>query len=543
MAKIGKKTAVLIRGEMTGLSGQAAKAKASELAGKYKISVKRIYAITQDMRYRKPRADKGFSRIDSSLSPEQQAFIIKLSMEDILAEKIIEIGEESAILPKGLIRESMLTLWLRQNSVSRKELQMDNAYRPRFEAKYANQIWQVDYTTAQQFYIDDDGLVKKENAWSLNKNRKGNQKIRMHLFAAFDQYSRLCYYEFMRGCSTPYWLEFLFNAMTRKWDNYPFFGIPKIIATDNDSVVKSKLFTDAMHKLGITTWQHKPGASYSKGVVESGFRKIQAREAISKVKPMQTLEEWNLFAYDVMLKFGNEKHSGHGDTPINSWLNSIAENPAHLRQAPTEELYDTLLYDEFTRLVANDLTISFNGVTFQLPREAPFNEMINHKITFFIHRSKPDCIRVFWKDKYHDVAYEPRAVYAPGQVPEIQWAETKRSKLIAMADAYELPQLKTHGKFVNLYKDVKYLHDSGADFDSSKIDGRLARTLDVESAIDKLRREGAFPDILEIRHREYMEKFFAEKRGEVTEYDIDALAKEIIAGRVGALNMRMVVNE
>jgi hypothetical protein len=542
VAKIGKKTSSLIREEMSGLSGTAAKIKAEEIARKHKVSVKRIYAITSDLRYRKPRADKGFSRIDASLNDEQRAFLVKLSQEDILAEKIIEIGEESALLPKGLIKESMLTLWLRQNNVSRKELQTDNAYRPRFEAKYANQIWQVDYTTAQQFYIDDDGLVKKENAWSVNKNRKGNQKIRMHLFAAFDQYSRLCYYEFMRGCSTPYWLEFLFNAMTRKWDNYPFFGIPKIVATDNDSVVKSKLFTDAMHKLGIATWQHKPGASYSKGVVESGFRKIQAREAISKVKPMQTLEEWNQFAYDVMLKFGNEKHSAHKETPINAWLNSIRENPAHLRQAPTEELYDTLLYDEFTRLVANDLTISFNGIVFQLPRMSPFHEMINHKITFFIHRSKPDCIRIFWQDKYHDVAYEPRAAYAPGQTPEIQWEETKRSRLIAQAEAYQLPELKTHGKFVDKYKDVKYLTNLGAEFDASKIDGRLARTLDVETAIDMLRREGAFPEILEIRHREYVERYFAE-HGEVTEYDIDALAKEIKEGRVGPLNMRLVVNE
>lgn len=542
--KIGKKTAALIRGEMTGLSGQAAKVKASELAGKYKVSVKRVYAISQDMRYRKPRADKGFSRIDTSLNDDQRAFIVKLSKEDILAEKIIEIGEESAILPKGLIRESMLTLWLRQNNMSRRELQTDNEYRPRFEAKYANQIWQVDYTTAQQFYIDDDGLVKKENAWSVNKNRKGNQKIRMHLFAAFDQYSRLCYYEFMRGCSTPYWLEFLFNAMSKKWDNYPFFGIPKFLATDNDSVVKSKLFRDAMEKLGIKQWMHKPGASYSKGVVESGFRKIQAREAISKLKPMQTLEEWNTFAYDVMLKFGNEKHSAHGETPINAWLKSIAEKPERLRQAPREELYDTLLYDEFTRLVANDLTISFNGITFQLPRTAPFHEMINHKITFFIHRSNPKSIRIMWNDKAYDVDYAPRETYLPGQNPEIVWGETKKSKLIAMAEQYELPgELKTYGKFINRYNDVQYLTNKGSEFDDSKIDGRLARTLDVETAIDKLRREGAFPDILEVRHREYVEKFFAEKRGEVTEYDIDALAKEIKEGRVGALNMRMVINE
>lgn len=543
MAKIGKKLAALIRGEMIGLSGQAAKVKAAEFAGKHKVSVKRIYAITQDMRYRKPRADKGFSRIDTSLSPEQQAFLIKLSKEDILAEKIIEIGEESAILPKGLIKESMLTLWLRQNRMSRKELRMDNAYRPRFEAKYANQIWQVDYTTAQQFYIDDDGLVKKENAWSINKNRKGNQKIRMHLFAAFDQFSRLCYYEFMAGNSTPYWLEFLFNAMTKKWDNYPFFGVPKIIATDNDSVVKSKLFQDAMHKLDIAVWTHKPGASYSKGVVESGFRKIQAREAISKVKPMQTLKEWNEFAYDVMLKFGNEKHSAHNETPINSWLNSIAKNPEHLRQAPREELYDTLLYDEFTRLVANDLTISFNGITFQLPRETPYFDMINHKITFFVHRSNPQAIRIMWEDKAYDVAYAPRETYAPGQQPEFEVTETKRSRMLAMAEQYQLPEIKTHGKFINKYKDVKYLMNTGATFDDSKIDGRLARTLDVETAIDKLRREGAFPDILEIRHREYVERFFADKRGEVTEYDIDALAKEIKEGRVGALNMRMVINE
>lgn len=541
--KIGKTTTTVIREEMTGLKGSEAKAKALDLAKRFNISMSRVYELTSDLRTRARRSDKGKFKLESVLSEQQIAMLLKMTMAGCIAESVIEVAEESNLIPKGVISPARYNAWLKSNDVNRARLEMDTEYRPRFEAPYANFIWQVDYTTAEFFYLNGQLRVEYEHEWSVNKNRKGNQRTRIHLFSAYDQYSRLCYIEFMPGGSSIYWLDFLFNAMRKKWDNYPFHGVPKIIATDNDSVVKSRIYTSAMDKLGVKIWKHAPGASWSKGVVESGFRKFQARQAVSQLQAIPTIEEWNQFAYDKMLQFGNKIHAAHKRTPIDAWLESIKNNPSALRAVPDAELYDTLKWDEHERYVANDLTIEFKGATIQLPQEQPFFEMIKRKITFYTHAVEGEMIKVLWADKIYDVRVAPRKTYAPGQSPELNIEETKRSKLIRQAEETELPQLKLYGKFIERHKDDKYLVRTAEEFDESRIDARLARTLDIETAIEKLKIAGVFPERLELHQREFIERFFAERNNEVGEYDIDELAKEIKAGRIGAVNMRLVANQ
>lgn len=552
--KLGANIRRIIREEMAAANGNASSVAAS-LADRYRVSVKRIYAVTADLRTgeRKPRVDAGVNKIESVLTVDQINQLLAMSAKNIIAETVIEVAELSGIIPEGVITPSAWNRYLAASDCARKSLGQDVDYRARYRAKHANQIWQVDYTTAQQFYIDDDGTVKYESPLSVNKNRRGNQKRRMHCFAVYDQLSRLNYVEFTTGASTMYWLDVLYNAMRGRYDNYPMHGVPEIIGVDQDSVVKSRVFMNAMDRLGVNIWKHAPGHSYSKGVVESGFRKFQSREGISKLKAMHTLEEWNAFALDQMLHFAHKPHSAHGVQPIDAWLTSIRETPHALRAVPHEELYDTLHYQEHQRVVGNDLVISLDGAEIQLPERMPFLDMIRRKITFYTHPKRPEMISVLWDERQrtsdspsarlYDVEKSAPRYYRPGEMPQVDYTGSRRRETLARAASAELPPLKTYGRYLDRHKNDRYLHREAAVFDEGRIDGKLTRTLDIEEAIMYLIQAGALPEEIEVHHRERVVAFFKDRNDDVTERDLDQLAAELKDGRRGDFNMRIVVNE
>lgn len=545
MAKVGKILLETLMEEMAGLSGKEARTKAHALAQRFNVSEDTIYRLTESVRPgRKRRADAGESRMHE-LTEAQLSLLMKMHVEGMIAEQIIEVMEENGYVERGLLSQSVLKRWLVKHDINRSRLDADVAYRPSYDAKYANLIWQVDYTTAEFFYLDGQWRVEIEPAWSRNKNRAGNQRTRIHLFHAVDQHSKLSYIEFMGGGGTTYWLDFLYNAMRRKSDNFPLQGIPKMIGVDNDSVVKSRIFVQAMEKLGIKIFKHAPGASYSKGVVESGFQKFQRRQAVSKVKMITTLADWNDFAEDMMLKFGNAVQRGSDQTPIQKWMTSIQTRPDALRRVPEAELYDTLKWDEHTRVVKSNLTIEFNGVTIQLPEAMPYLSMIKKEVRFYTHPGKHDMIRVIWEGQSYDVAVQEVRTYAPGQKPE-SLPQTERQKLIALAATAEVPSdMRTHGWYKERHANDKYLVGQGQEFDDTRIDEKLVQTFTLAEAIERLRLMDALPQEIEVRHRDMLVDFFKSKQDRVTAYDLDKLAEDIKAGKNGRLNMTVLkaVNE
>lgn len=257
MGKLSEDAKQEIRLSMAGLSGSEARYKARELSESLGVSEGTIYRYSVKCRKTKVRGNRGEKKlpVDDEVLEEMKAFTYQT---DCPATDVIEIFEQNGLLD-GVVSPAWFTRWLKAHGMSRKEMKQDRRPCCRFEASEPGELFQVDATLAEQFYIDDDGSVAWESTVSKNKNRSGNQKRRLVILAAMDDYSRCVYAEFTTGQTVNHWLNFLFKTFMQKKDpRFYFHGIPRTIYMDNDTVAKSAKFTRAMSALGVRIRRHRP---------------------------------------------------------------------------------------------------------------------------------------------------------------------------------------------------------------------------------------------------------------------------------------------
>ena len=416
MGKLSEDAKQEIRLVMTGILGSEARHKARELSGSLGVSEGTIYRYSAKYRRIKARANRGEKKlpVDEDVLEEMKAFTYQT---DCPATDVIEIFEQNGLLEPGVVSPAWFTRWLKAQGMSRKEMKQDRRPCCRFEASEPGELFQVDATLAEQFYIDDDGSVDWESTVSRNKNRPGNQKRRLIIIAAMDDYSRCVYAEFTTGQTVNHWLNFLFNTIMQKKDpRFYFHGIPRTIYMDNDTVAKTQKFTRAMSALGIRIRRHKPtrktdrfSNARSKGKIERFLRYLAEKQKRTKLKKFSSLKEANHFLMEVCLQYNNRKHSVTGETLLSRW---IRIRPEMLIQCEDQKIYKLLYRDEYHCKVYNDLTLHLDGETWQLDYSEPFFQMIGMRITVFKHPLEQDQIFVEWEGREYQVSrreFEPRA--------------------------------------------------------------------------------------------------------------------------------------
>lgn len=407
---IGTRDAEVIRSEIAGLFGHDLAQKARELSVAYQCSPNSIYRITRDLRVN-TRRDRGTERIEG-MNPEiiKKMFGLSINEEyDYDAQTVIDIAERNGWIESGALTVSTYNRILARRGISRKAVKGMIRPHRRFEAEYPNRMHQMDTTVAQQFYVDWDGSIGYEPNLTMNKNKAGNRKPRMHMYVLIDDFSRVKFARFYRGNIFLNWLDFLFRCWCPKDDpvHFPFQGLPDILYTDNDSATKTKPFVLALQKLGVIHQKHEVGNSQAKGKVERAIGVLQGFEKITRARKLQ-LSEANELLDDYLYKMNNREHSTTHEIPIARWYGNVV---GHLRLMPSEEIQRQLFYDQSAVKVNSDLTLRLKtqtGKIWQLPRKEPWLSAaaMRRTVDVFWHRGILEAITVAVDDKAYEIAYQ-----------------------------------------------------------------------------------------------------------------------------------------
>jgi transposase InsO family protein len=245
----------------------------------------------------KPRSDRGIRAIPQELI--EQACKLKLQVPERSIERIIAIMENMQLAPPGLLRRSTLHRALKARGLSKRKLTIpDRKDLDRFQADYANDLWQADML---------------QGPWLPDPKKPGKMR-RSYLYAFIDDASRLLLYgRFSFKGDLPALELVLKRALQR-------YGKPARVYYDN---AKAKHMQILCAELGIHRPIHtKPYRPEGHGKIEA-FNRFCINNFIAEVKvsKIQTLDQLNeaFFAW-VDEEYNHRKHSELGMSPKKRWL-------------------------------------------------------------------------------------------------------------------------------------------------------------------------------------------------------------------------------
>jgi putative transposase len=277
-------------------SGEAAQVKAETIRYWLRLYQRGGFEALKD----KPRSDQGVRAIPEQII--ECACKLKLQVPERSIERIITIMENMQLAPPGLLRRSTLHRALKARGLSRRKLTVPTRRDlDRFEADYANDLWQADML---------------QGPWLPDPKRPGKMR-RSYLYAFIDDASRLllCGRFFFKGDLPA--LELVFKRALQRY------GKPHRVYYDNGMVFKSNHMKILCAELGI----HKP--IHTTAYRPEGHGKIEAFNrfcvnnfiAETKASKVITLNQLNeaFFAW-ADEEYNHRKHSELGMSPKKRWL-------------------------------------------------------------------------------------------------------------------------------------------------------------------------------------------------------------------------------
>ena len=247
-----------------------------------------------------PRKDTGVRSIPGGLVEE--ACRLKKEVPERSIEQIITIMERMGKAPEGLLARSTLHRALRARGLSaRSRKPPAHSSLGRFQADYANDLWQADMLTGP---------------WLPDPDRPGKHR-RSYLYAFLDDASRLLVYgRFSFKGDLPA-LELVMKRAIQRY------GKPRRAYYDNGMVFRSHKMAQicaslGMHKTVFTT----PYRPEGHGKIEAFNRFCRSRFiAELKASSIRTLDELNE-AYLAWLDqdYNKRKHAELGTSPLERWL-------------------------------------------------------------------------------------------------------------------------------------------------------------------------------------------------------------------------------
>lgn len=559
---------------LAGLSGARAKTEAQNLAARLNVSVSRIYDVSRHLRpKRKPRADKGKRRADL-LQHEGLRFATELrALKNVDPDLAIETAKVNGFeIPVAL---GTYQRYLREHGLNRMQLRAGRRPHRNWEAENPLDIFQFDISGVKERWIDvTTRRILHVTPLSVSKNHpnKNSNLVPLWKFGLVDDHSRVRYVRFIPcdKANSMDVIDFLLGAFRE-------LGIPLVLYTDNDAIIVSRRMRRAASILdrafassgGFKLDQHAAGNPQATGKVEAGHRVIEKFEALIGVK-YETPSLANLNDYIIRVCH-RHNWTPHRDTGVAPMLRF--RNGQHAMRVPPDALLDDAFKaDEFEVSVRADLTISFQGERYQLPRSAkvcglpnPFLPLAGRrgvKITIVWPPSADYFVAVVDGNEYEidrvvartDVAGEFKTVAeTPGQhaVKELQRSAAARKQAHKEAGTdiivpgidvdFTLPAAATDAVAILPRQKVQTNPEllaalSPGTIPPSMVDGRL---LDLWSAANWLVSEGLFEmndfDQVSTVDMEWLKGLY-DGRNEVSETEI----REALAQRVDQPDMRNV---
>jgi transposase InsO family protein len=340
----------LPRGEMTRRAREIA-ARSYDIPFSKRTTVSIDTLLVWAQRYRlhgfqtlgcRPRSDRGHSRI---ITPRLAELIERLKRENphrtgttLLRELALSSGTD-----EPPISAATLYRFLKERRLTERDLMAPTTVRKKFEAQYANQIWQSDMLYGP--YVQ----------------RPGGGKMRAFLYAILDDASRLIpHAQFYQSEGLDALLDCLRQAVAKR-------GLPARLYVDNGKVYHSKQLARIAASLGILIVHTPPYQPQGRGKIERFFRSVRER-FLTNLAPKLTLtlkELNNRFWAWIDRDYHCREHSALATTPLLRWQHDIEQ----VRQLhPTTDLHRTFFH-RIDRLVRKDSTFLLHGRYYEAPPE------------------------------------------------------------------------------------------------------------------------------------------------------------------------------
>ncbi|MBN1568998.1 MAG: DDE-type integrase/transposase/recombinase [Acidobacteria bacterium] len=288
----------------------------------------------------KPRCDSGVSRV---IPPQLAQLIERLKRENphrtaatLLRELALSSGSDSPPI-------SMASLYrfLKERGLTERELLNPTTARRKFEAEYANQIWQSDMLYGPYVQRPEGG------------------KRQSFLYAIIDDASRLIpHAQFYLSEGLDSLLDCLRQGVKAR-------GIPIRLYVDNGKVFHSQQLARIAASLGILIVHSPPYQPEGRGKIERWFRTVR-EQFLANLDRKQTLTVETLNArFWAWIDNGYHvaEHSSLGTTPLLRWQRDIQQ----IRQVPPATDVRRLFFYRVLRTVRRDSTFLLQNRFYEAP--------------------------------------------------------------------------------------------------------------------------------------------------------------------------------
>lgn len=327
---------------------------------------------------RKPRCDKGRSMVGDADAHMLSAALAagtrqngkrNVSLEDA-RELMLANGklDGKVDVATGEIRgasTSTISRALKKHGLHPDQIAAPTPHMP-MRYPHPNHTWQIDASVCVVFYLANDGArLMDQSRFYKNKPEqlRGIEQQRVIRFVCWDGCTGSVMVRYYLGEeSAENLIDFFIwciQQRTHRNQPMPFYGVPKILHTDQGSANRSHLFGALLQALDVRLISHMPGNSRATGGAESTQNIVETKfEHKLAFCRTSNLDDLNAKAADWMHAFNASRpHSRHGHTRYGLWSTIRAE---HLRIPPAEDVLRTLPTSRIeTRVVEGDLAISY----------------------------------------------------------------------------------------------------------------------------------------------------------------------------------------
>ena len=285
------------------------------------------------------RRDRGQQR---NIAPETAAMIERLKRENPHRAGTMLLRDLPA---DHKLSASTLYRFLRANGLTERQLLLDKAAantHKKYEAQYANQIWQSDMLFGP---------------WV--KRASGGGKMQVFLQATLDDASRLIpHAQFYPNQGLDSFLDCLRQSIAAR-------GLPTRLYMDNAKIYRSPQLARIAASIGILIIHTPPYQPEGRGKIERFFRSVREQFLASlDPKALLSLEqlnerwgEWLEIVYHV------REHSSLHTTPLLRWQRDIEQ----VRQLPPATDMRRLFFHRLDRVVRRDSTFVLRNHFFEAP--------------------------------------------------------------------------------------------------------------------------------------------------------------------------------
>jgi putative transposase len=290
-----------------------------------------------------PRCDRGQQRI---IAPETAALIERLKRQNPHRTGTMLLRD----LPDDhVISASTLYRFLRANGLTERQLLLDKAAantHKKYEAQYANQIWQSDMLFGP--------WVRRSSSGS-----GGGGKMQVFLQATLDDASRLIpHAQFYPNQGLDSFLDCLRQSIAAR-------GLPTRLYMDNAKIYRSPQLARIAASIGILIIHTPPYQPEGRGKIERFFRSVREHFLASlDVSALLSLEQLNERLWHwIESVYHLREHTSLHTTPLLRWQRDIEQ----VRLLPPATDMRRLFFHRLDRVVRRDSTFLLCKRFFEAP--------------------------------------------------------------------------------------------------------------------------------------------------------------------------------